>query len=72
LATVLLLSVAVSIKGQSHVGHSLQTKLLYNQLYLYQLLLIARSTFSLGILAAFEFWITALNRELASGFGPPF
>jgi hypothetical protein len=33
--------------------------------------LMARSTFSLGMFAAFEFWITARNLELASGFGPP-
>jgi hypothetical protein len=32
---------------------------------------MARSTFSLGIFTAFEFWITALNLEFASGFGPP-
>ena len=33
--------------------------------------LIARSTFSFGMLADFAFWITARKRELASGFGPP-
>ncbi|MNE50394.1 hypothetical protein D3C80_1449640 [compost metagenome] len=32
---------------------------------------MARSTLSLGILAALAFWITALNLELASGLGPP-
>jgi hypothetical protein len=33
--------------------------------------LIARSTISFGILAAFAFCITALSREFASGSGPP-
>src|SRR5690606_8850922 len=34
-------------------------------------LLIALSTFSLGILAAFAFCITALSLALVSGLGPP-
>src|SRR5690606_7264833 len=32
---------------------------------------MARSIFSLGILAAFAFWMTARSLELASGSGPP-
>ena len=32
---------------------------------------MARPTLSLGIFADLAFWITALSRELVSGFGPP-